>query len=240
MRRAAGLVGGLGRLRDQLAVENRRRLDGRRIRPRRGRSASQDLVGAEGAQTGERGLVRAFDPHRAREGDPDRLARHRIVRIDTVLAHRPSGEHAVARTARLGDRLVEQTARHGRSQEAVHRDAARGESEDRDVVRIASEPGDVPLHPLQGRDLVHVGVVALGLLRALAAERGEREEAEAPQAVVEAHQDDAILGELDSRRHRGGTTAAHESAPVNPDHHGELRPWRGVRRAPDVQEQAIL
>ena len=80
---------------------------------------------------------------------------------------------------------MEQAARQRRRQQAMHRDAARGESEDRDVVRIAAERGDVPLHPLQGRDLVHVGVVALGLVRMLAAQRGEREEAEAPQAVVD-------------------------------------------------------
>ena len=81
---------------------------------------AKDLIGAEGTQTGHRRLVRALDPHRAREVDPDRLGRHRIVRIDAVLAQRPGGEHAVARTARLGDGLVEQAARHGRRQQAVH------------------------------------------------------------------------------------------------------------------------
>ena len=69
-------------------------------------------------------------------------------------------------------------------------------------VRIASERGDVLLHPLEGGDLVHVGVVALELFRMLAAQRGEREEAEAPQTVVEGDQDDALLGERDPRRVR--------------------------------------
>ena len=62
-----GLVGGLGRLRDQLAVKDRRRLVGRSASPRLGRRAAKDLFGAEGAQFGQRGLVRALDPHRARE-----------------------------------------------------------------------------------------------------------------------------------------------------------------------------
>ena len=82
----------------------------------------------------------------------------------------------------------------------MHRDAARRLAEDGHVVRIASERGDVLLHPLEGGDLVHVGVVALGLVRMLAAERGEGEEAEAPQTVVERDEHDALLGELDPRR----------------------------------------
>ena len=63
------------------------------------------------------------------------------------------------------------------------------------------------LHPLQGRDLVHVRVVALGLVRALAAQRGEGEEAEAPQAVVDADEDDALLGELGPRGVGRGTAS---------------------------------
>ena len=116
-----------------------------------------------------------------------------------------------------------------RRQQAVHGDAARGEPEDGDVVRIAAEGGDVPLHPLQGRDLVHVGVVALGLVGALAAQRGEREEAEASQAVVEGDEDDALLGERRSRRARQRAGAAHEPAPVDPHHHGQPA-WRSRRR----------
>ena len=49
----------------------------------------------------------------------------------------------------------------------MHGDAAGREPDDRDVPGIAPEGSDVSLHPLQRRDLVHVGVVALGLLRAL-------------------------------------------------------------------------
>jgi hypothetical protein len=92
---------------------------------------------------------------------------------------------------------VEQAARHWRSQQAVHRDAARGESEDRDVVRIASERSDVALDPLQGRDLVHIRVLALGLVRPLAAQCREGEEPEASQAVVDGDKDDALFCELD-------------------------------------------
>ena len=82
----------------------------------------------------------------------------------------------------------------------MHRDAARGLAEEGHVFRIASERGDVPLHPLECGDLVHVGVVALELFRMLAAQCGEREEAEAPQTVVEGDQNDALPGELDPGR----------------------------------------
>jgi hypothetical protein len=110
---------------------------------------------------------------------------YRIVRIDAVFAHRPRGEHTVARTAGLGDRFVEQAVRHRRSDQAVHRHSAGGEAKDRHVVRIAAERRDVALDPLQGGNLVHVSVVALGFVRPLAAQGREGEEPEAPQAVID-------------------------------------------------------
>ena len=122
----------------------------------------------------------------------------------------------------------------------MHRDAARGLAEDGHVRRIASERGDVPLHPLEGGDLVHVGVVALELFRMLAAQRGEREEAEALQAVVEGDEDDALPGERDPRRAGEGAAAEHEGAAVDPHHDRQLRPRFGPGRPPHVDEQAVL
>jgi hypothetical protein len=102
----------------------------------------------------------------------------------------------------------------------VHRDTARGESKNSDVVRIASERGDVLLHPLEGCNLVHVGVVALGLIRMFLAKRWEGEESETPHAVIRSDQDAALFSELGPRGVGRGARAAHEPAPVDPDHHG--------------------
>src|SRR5947209_20042047 len=116
----------------------------------------------------------------------------------------------------------------------MHRDAARGLAEDGDVLRVAAERGDVPLHPLEGGDLVHVGVVALELFGMLSSQRGEGEETEAPQTVVEGDQDDALPGELTSRSARRGAAAEHESAAVDPHHDWQLRPRRGPGTPPPM------
>src|ERR1044072_2465763 len=100
----------------------------------------------------------------------------------------------------------------------MYRDAARGLAEDGDVLRVASERGDVHLSPLEGSDLIHVGVVALGLFGVLAAERREGEETQTPKTVVEGDQDDALPGKLTARCVRPRATAEHEGAAVNPHH----------------------
>src|SRR6185436_13942874 len=94
-RLVVSLVGGLGRLRNQLAVKYWRRFEGRNANARLDRSATKDLFGTKCAQFGQRGQIRSLDPHRMREVDADRLSRHRIVRIDAVSVHRPRGQHAV-------------------------------------------------------------------------------------------------------------------------------------------------
>src|SRR5947209_8803034 len=99
----------------------------------------------------------------------------------------------------------------------MYRDAARRLTEDGDVLRIAPERGDVLLYPLEGGDLVHVGVVALGLFGVLAAERGEGEETQTPETVVEGDQDDALPGELDARSVWPRAAAEDEGAAVDPD-----------------------
>ena len=81
----------------------------------------------------------------------------------------------------------------------MHRDTASGESKNGDVLRISSERGDVLQCPLEGCDLVHIGVVALGLIRMFLTESREGEEPETPDAVIEGNQYDALLGELHSR-----------------------------------------
>ena len=74
----------------------------------------------------------------------------------------------------------------------------------------------------------------------LSAQRGEGEETEAPQTVVEGDQDDTLPGELDPRSARRGAAAEHESAAVDPHHDWQLRPRRGPGRPPHIDKQAIL
>ena len=78
----------------------------------------------------------------------------------------------------------------------MHRDAASRFAENGHVVGIASERGDVLLHPRKSGDLVHISIVAFGFFRMFFAQRGEREEAEPPQTVIERYQDDSLPGEL--------------------------------------------
>src|SRR6266699_312234 len=98
----------------------------------------------------------------------------------------------------------------------MHGDAARGLTENGDVLRVAAERGDVPLHPLEGGDLIHIRVVALEFFRMLLAQSGEGEETEASQTVVESDQDDALPGELEPRSARPGAAAHHKGATVDP------------------------
>ena len=173
-RLVATLVRDLRCFSDQLAVKNRRRLVGWPIGSRLGRTPKH-IVGAEAPQPDESRLVRSIDSHGFREVDPDCLGRHRIVWIDAIRTQRPGGEHTVPRSARLDDRLVEQAPRLWRGEHAVDGDTTRREPKDGDVVWITSKSSDVPPHPLQGGNLVHVGIVALVLIRTFAAQRRKRD-----------------------------------------------------------------
>ena len=123
----------------------------------------------------------------------------------------------------------------------MHRNTARGESKDSYVVGIASERGNVFFpHPLEGCNLVHVGVVPLQLVWMFPAKRGKGEEPEPPDAVICGDQDDAMFCELGPRGERRGTGPAREPAPVDPEHHGKLCTGRGGGRPPQIEIQAIF
>src|SRR5438046_1036975 len=122
----------------------------------------------------------------------------------------------------------------------MYRYAAGGLAEYGDLFRSTAERGSVLLHPLECGDLVHVSVVALWLLRMLAAQCGEREKTQAPQTVVEGDQDDALLGELDPGCARPGAAAEHERAAVDPHHDRQLCLRRGLCRSPHIDKQAIF
>src|SRR5690349_15339580 len=100
----------------------------------------------------------------------------------------------------------------------MYRDATRRLPEDSDVLRIASEGGDILLYPLQCGDLVHVSVVTFELFRMLAAQCGEGEESKSPQTVIQRDEDHALPSEWATPRARKGAAAKHESPTMNPDH----------------------
>ena len=113
-----------------------------------------------------------------------------------------------------------------------------GLAEDGDVVRVAPEGGDVPLHPGDARLLVQVAEVG-GLVGGLGSELRVGQEAEHVHPVVDAHQDHAPAGDaLPVHLHLRGV-AHHEAAAVEPDHHRQLV-FGAFRIGPDVQLEAVL
>src|SRR5579862_9469803 len=122
----------------------------------------------------------------------------------------------------------------------MHRDAASGLAEDRNVFRVAAERSDVVLHPFEGCDLIHVCIHSFKFVRMLFAKRWEGEETEAPQPVVESDQNDALPGKLLAGSAWRGATAHYECAAVDPYHYRQLSLWRRRRRPPKIEEQAIL
>ena len=113
-----------------------------------------------------------------------------------------------------------------------------GLAEDGDVVRVAPESGDVPLHPGDARLLVQVAEVG-GLVGGLGGELRVGQEAEHVDPVIDAYQDHAPAGDaLPVHLHLGGI-AHHEAAAVEPDHHRQLV-LGAFRIGPDVQLEAVL
>ncbi len=135
----------------------------------------------------------------------------------------PAGQDAVAAAAGFDDRLVEESLRSRNGQQGLHGYAPRRFPEDRDVVWIATEGGDVVPDPLQGGNLVEVGVAAGGLLPGFFAQCRESKMAEATQAVVKGHQHDPLPGKRFSRHGSIGATAEDEGTAVDPDHHRQVR-----------------
>src|SRR5574342_153042 len=100
----------------------------------------------------------------------------------------------------------------------MYRYATGRETENSNIIRIASEGGNVFLYPLKGGDLVHIGVTALGLFRMLSTQCRECKMTEAPKPVVEGHQDDTLFGKFISCSTGIGAASTHKSASVDPHH----------------------
>ena len=142
--------------------------------------------------------------------------------------------------AGLRDGAHEQALGRGAGDQHLHGDRTGALAEHRHPPGIAAEGRDVPLHPLQRRDLVHQPIVAqppaVGVLRA---QRRMGKVAQAAQAVVDRHHHDAAPGQSRAvvERHAAGT--ARERATVD-EHHHRLAPRLRLHRPVDVEKQAVL
>ena len=111
-------------------------------------------------------------------------------------------------------------------------------AEDRDVLRVAAEVGDVPLYPFDAEALVKQAVVRrrIGVLRG---DLGMAQEAEAVEAVSDGYQDHAAGGDALAVELLLMGIAFPVSASEYPHHYGKLIVHR-LGRCPDVGSQAVL
>ncbi len=103
-------------------------------------------------------------------------------------------------------------------------------AEERDVVRVTAERGDVLPHPAQRGDDVEQAAVGRG--------PGEVEEPGDAEPVVDGDQDDAVTGEGGTVVHGGPCRAGDESSAVDEHHHGQAALRGGGR--PHVDGEVVL
>jgi hypothetical protein len=144
------------------------------------------------------------------------------------------GRAGVKHRAALDDCPVEQPLRRRHRHERPDLPPAAGLAEDRDLVRVAAEAGDVVADPLQHGHQVEQADVCR-MLVVLAPQLGEVQVAEGVEAVV-VRDDDRVVatGQVFAVvREEIVARAGEEPAAVHPDHH---RPVRGAvdLRGPDV------
>ncbi len=154
----------------------------------------------------------AAEPDGQRFGDPARL----LGRLHAEVGGK--------RRAALGHRSVEQTGGPRRHQLMHDGEGAGALAEQRDVIGIAAEGGDIALDPPEGQALVLEGHVAgrLGRLQA--------EEAEGAEAIVERDDEDvAVVGQVLGAVEELAAGAADVRAAVDPHHHWQRRPERVAR-----------
>ena len=133
---------------------------------------------------------------------------------------------------------MEQTlgARAGGKQ--ADRGAACGMTEDRDVIRIAAEGCRIAAHPLQAGDQI-LDAVGAGSVPALATEFRMRHVAIHTEAIGQADNYCALVGQGAAVIHRDAGGTAHIAAAVYPHNHRQLCGGR-ARRSPDVQIQTVF
>src|SRR5262245_88329 len=134
---------------------------------------------------------------------------------------------------------MEQSLGHRRTHQSANHCRAGRRAEDRHVVRVAAEGGDVRLHPLQYGDAVGKRLVAGRVPTRFRGQLWVREKPERTETVVETHEDDALLRERLAVVVRAGTAAFAVGAAEDPHHDRLSRTWI-VRRRPDVEIEAVL
>jgi hypothetical protein len=147
-------------------------------------------------------------------------------------------ERLTAPEVRHGNRSSEQPIRTRHAQESFDRPGPGRLADDRHLVRISTECGDVGLDPFESDDLVRDPVVA-GNVRT-----GDGEEPERTQTVVDADDDDVFTRcELTAVACWVSACSSGISTPVDPEVNGAERVVgtlsREVRRL-DVQEETVL
>ena len=128
----------------------------------------------------------------------------------------------------------------GRGDDGLNAHAAGGLACQGDLVRVASEGGNVLPHPLQGEDLVQDAVVAGHTLGVFPFQIRVGEEAEHVHPVVDGHQHHAFFGAAFPVELLLRAAAVHERPAVDPEQHRQLGAGFSVCRGPDVQVQAVL
>ena len=104
---------------------------------------------------------------------------------------------------------------------------------------IAAERGNVFLHPLETGDLIQQPVISRNVIRGFGAQLRMREKTELPDAIVNADEHHAFLGQFLAAVARIGRGTGGETAAVNPDQHGNAVFCR-FRRRPDIQIQTVF
>ena len=166
---------------------------------------------------------------------------HEIQRRDGALRlGGPAGRNPVHTAAALDDRFLDQIPRQRRGNERLDAAGARALAQDRDVVRIPAECGDVGMDPFERGDLVQEAVVAGNVVRTLRGQERMDQEAEDAEPVVDRDQDDALLGPDLAVELGLVPPAAGVGAAVDPHRHRQLLARLARGRGPDIQVQAVL
>lgn len=136
----------------------------------------------------------------------------------------------------LGDGAVEQARRQRRGEQRGHAARAGGFAEDGDIARVAAEGRGIVAHPAQGGDLV----VQAQIRHEFVTERGQVEEAQRTQPVVDSDHDHiAGLGQPFAVVDGLGCGAQAERAAVQP-HHDRAEFVARIGGGPDIEPQAVL
>ena len=114
---------------------------------------------------------------------------------------------------------MEESFCQGRACEDAATDGASRLAEDGHLRWVAAEVADVPLYPLQGKDLVEQAIVAAMSVFRLLCEFGVSHKTQCSCAVLDAHND--YTSTCEECPEVAAIVLCLESAAVNPNHHGE-------------------